>query len=152
MENDIKMERRFEEEGDFESPFVAFHYRKVLSVLFAVALPIAIMVFLYKCVCKKNSRFSRVVRYFKESLVYNGILRTLIEVYIELMLSFCLNTRNLLFVNKSVIILSVFAGIFGLIIILVPFLSHSAIADNYRRLGYKNYHKKYGVLIEEFRY
>ena len=121
-------------------------------MIFAVAFAIGIMALAKKFIFKNVTCCAKVMNYVKEALFFNGILRTLIEVYIELLLAFCLNTLNLLFVNQSVIVLSILCMFFGLVVILLPFLSHSAIIDNYKHLSETKYHKKYAVLVEEFWY
>ena len=152
VRDEITMDSRFENEGGFSSPFIGVHYRKALSMIFAVAFVISIMTLARKFIFKNSICYSRVMKYLKEAFIFNGILRTLIEVYIELLLAFCLNTLNLLFINQSVIVLSILCMFFGLVVILLPFLSHSAIIDNYKHLSEPKYHKKYAVLIEEFWY
>ncbi len=76
-------------------------------------------------------------------------LRTLTEIYIELVLAVFLNLLNIHFSNSSQIVAMGFLFVFTVFVIMTPFVLMTLISVNRHRVRTKRFDNKYGMLTSE---
>ena len=103
------LHEKFEHDGGIESPFMGVLYARGISMGVFGLLVVTPIVWAARRICKKCKLWSNIWN----SVYFNGVLRTLVEMYIELALGMCLNLRNMRFENSSFIVLSCICAIFG---------------------------------------
>ncbi len=113
-------------------------------VAFLCILPI---MFLMNKLCKKVKLWEDLISGF----FFNMPLRGFVEMYIEIVLAVIINTQFIKFSNRSQVIATSFAFIFGAACILLPFMTMSLIYINRKHIKKRDWKKKFGMLTEECR-
>lgn len=126
-------------------PYFLYGYGKKLTLWcigYILILPASY--FLHK-LCKKVKFWEEVVGNF----FFNAPLRTIIEMYIEIVLQVLINVKFIKFKNLSQVITTVFAIVFGAISLLLPFIAMTVIYHNRKSIRKHHWKMKYGMLTDE---
>lgn len=128
------------------SPYFIIAYSDKLNTwILALFILLPILLFLNK-VCKKMKVFENMIGGF----FFNGPLRTVTEMYFEMVITIVVNVGFVKFRNKSQLIASLTAFMFGTFTLLLPFILMTVIYANRKNVRKRIWMIKFGMLTEEF--
>lgn len=128
------------------SPYFIIAYSDKLSIwVLAIFVLLPILIALNK-MCKKVKVFENILGGF----FFNGPLRTIIEMYFEMVIQVVVNTNFVKFRNRSQIIATATAFFFGAFCLLLPFILMTIIYANRKTVRKRIWKVKFGMLTDEF--
>jgi hypothetical protein len=111
---------------------------------FCIGLPVIAVL---RKIFKKSSLLENLLSGF----FWNLPLRTLVEMYMELVVNILINTKFIKFRNYSQVITSLMAFICSAFALLLPFLTMSIMYNARKEVRKIRFTKKFGMLTEEVR-
>jgi hypothetical protein len=111
----------------------------------AIFILLPILLLLNK-MCKKITLWENILGGF----FFNGPLRTITEMYFEMIITILVNTQFVKFRNRSQIIATAMAFAFGAFSLLLPFILMSIIYKHRKNVRKRKWKIKYGMLTDEF--
>ena len=128
------------------SPYFILSYSDKLSMwMCAIFILLPVLLLLNK-MCKKITLWENILGGF----FFNGPLRTITEMYFEMIITVLVNTQFVKFRNRSQIIATATAFVFGAFSLLLPFILMSVIYKHRKNVRKRKWKVKYGMLTDEF--
>ena len=126
-------------------PYFIISYKDKLSMWFlAVFIALPVLLLMNK-MCKKITIWENILGGF----FFNGPLRTIIEMYFEMIICILVNTQFVKFRNRSQIIATATAFVFGAFSLLLPFILMTVIYKHRKNIRKRKWKIKYGMLTDE---
>lgn len=127
------------------SPYFIVAYSDKLSIwVLAIFVMLPILLLLTK-ICKKIKVFESILGGF----FFNGPLRTIVEMYFEMVIQVVVNTNFVKFRNRSQMIATATAFFFGAFSLLLPFILMTVIYANRKQVRKRVWKVKLGMLTDE---
>jgi hypothetical protein len=128
------------------SPYFIISYSDKLSMWMAAVFIVLPVLLLFNKICKKVKIWENILGGF----FFNGPIRTFSEMYFEMIITILVNTEFVKFRNRSQIIATLFAFVFGAFSLLFPFILMSVIYANRKSVRKRTWRVKFGELTDEY--
>ena len=128
------------------SPYFIIAYSDQLNtwiLMVFIALPLLLLM---SKICKKITAFENALGGF----FFNGPLRTMTEMYFDMVIQIFVNVSFIKFRNKSQLIASLVCFIFGTFSLMYPFIMMTVIYANRKIIRKRKYTIQFGMLTDEF--
>lgn len=132
-------------EAEISPYFIISYSGKLNTWILAVFIALPVLLLLSRIFKKVTAIENALGTFF-----FNGPLRTLTEMYFEMVITIFVNVGFIKFRNKSQIIGTATCFIFGVFAIMFPFIMMSIIYANRRFVRKRKFTVSYGMLTEEF--
>jgi len=127
------------------SPYFIISYSDKLNTWICLIFILMPILILFSKMCKKVKIWENILGGF----FFNGPLRTITEMYFEMIITILVNTEFVKFRNRSQIIATATAFCFGAFSLLLPFIIMTVIYANRKNIRKRIWKVKFGMLTDE---